>query len=645
MKVGLVGYDKPEIESALQAYAIKEFLLNYNVSCGYTKNWETDNENELVLKQFIEEHIGFSKEETISHFLMINYKSMVDMSGSTAAYCDYYQYSFSAKDKITEALFLCDLKQYEKITKLYNSTNQYVFVDCFSSSSALLSNAQKIAKSNKINLISLIQDRKSDKTKSDMIYDPQEYLGIIRGAKFIITDSFMTIWFAILNRIPFIAQDNPSLPGKNKQFLKYLDLMKHYRLKEINDINGYNIKHEKKLEQSMLELKKTAVDNLLSCLPPVFLDSIVNAPPQILKSECCGCYTCKEVCPVSAITMKQDEEGFYYPHVDDKCIDCGLCAKRCVKKENQQLVKYENQYPKVICALNEDETVRLKSSSGGVFPAFAKYIIEEQKGVVFGVKFDENMDAVSSMASTMEEVEKFYGSKYVKSEIDGIYKKVKEQLNAGKKVLYSGLPCECAGLRAFLNKEYDNLFICEILCHAVPSPRVFKDYIKYINKKFHGTVSNVRFREKSKGWLSHQNSLVFEFKDKKPLVVNARCNNYYRNFSLDYIARMSCTKCSFTKLNRVGDITIGDFWGINKLDEDMFDNKGVSGIILNNEKGAKLWGEVSDQFKHKEKTIAQFYKYNHSKPIHLKSERISLFQKLGDMPINDLLAKYNDLKK
>lgn len=644
MKVGLVGYDKPDIESALQAYAVKRFLKDYLVDCGYTKNWKIENEEELVLKQFMEEQVGFIKEDDITNFLMINVKAYVDIDRSKASYRDFYQYSFNHKDKVTEALFLSSLQDYEKVMKTPTITNDYILVDCYSHKSALLSIAKKVGKEQKLPVVIFLKENKKGKVYTNNTYDPGEYLTLVRGAKFILTDTFMTIWFALLNRIPFVAHDNPALHGKNKNFLKRIELSEHYGVKDISDMSEYSFKNKNQIEKTIVDLKKTATEYLISTLPPMYKDSIVNAPPQIRKSECCGCYACKEVCPVNAITMIQDEEGFYYPHVDDKCIDCGLCAKRCVKRDNQQLVKMEDKYPKVICALNEDDSVRKKSTSGGIFPALSKYIIEDQKGVVFGVKFNENMDAVSSMASTMEEVEKFYGSKYVKSEIDGIYKQVKEQLVAGTKVLYSGLPCECAALRAFLNKEYDNLFICEIMCHAVPSPKVFKAYINYVNKKFKATVNNVRFRDKSKGWLSYQNSMVFEFKDRDPLIVNTKNNNYYRNFAMDHISRMSCTKCSFTKLNRVGDITIGDFWGINKLDEEMFDNKGTSGIFLNNIKGVALWQKVRDQFKFKEMTVEEFFKNNHSKPIPFKGERVLLFNKLDKQPINRLLAEFNDLK-
>ncbi len=641
--IGLIGNAKAELESALQAFAVKKFLEHYHEDCSYVEPWVTEDEYDKDLKLFIEEQVGFTSGDRITKYVIISNKAMVHSNDKKASYFDFYQNHVSFEVPMLEALLLCNLEDYNSITKPYDTNINYILLDCSNPGSPLISIAKKYAKRKKMNLVLITQDKNCSIENSSIVSDPNEYLGMIQRANTVITDSFMTLWFAILNRVPFIVKDSPAQFRKIKCFMERLDWKRNF-LKKIYQLENYKASDSSDLEQKISKMQSDAMKYLEKIFTSKYKDGLVDAPPQILKSECCGCYTCKEVCPVAAIDMIQDNEGFYYPHVNEKCINCGLCIKRCVKKENHQLVKYQHDYPIVVCAVNKDELIRMRSTSGGVFSSLARYMIEEKKGVVFGVKFDENMVAISAMATTMEEVEAFYGSKYVKSEIDGIYRKVKEQLLSGIPVLYSGLPCECAGLRAYLNKDYDNLLICEILCHAAPSPLVFKDYLKYLSEKFHDNIKNVKFREKSKGWLIHQCNMVVEFTNRKPLVVNARRNNYFRNFLINNISRPGCSTCSFTKLKRVGDLTIGDFWGIHKIDEDLYDNKGASCILINNQKGNDVWSTISTSFLNKVMTIEQLFKYNHNKPIPLKGERNNFFHEYSTKPVNDLLSEYNDLK-
>lgn len=255
------------------------------------------------------------------------------------------------------------------------------------------------------------------------------------------------------------------------------------------------------------------------------------------------------------------------------------------------------------------------------------------------------MQVVSAIADNLEDCQAFYGAKYAKSDFSGVFPKIKELLNEGKFVLYSGLPCEAAALKAYLRKPYENLLISEILCHASPSPKVFRKYVEYLGNKFNSEVTNFRFRDKSAGWLAQNNSIVVEFKDREPLKVNARRNNYYRSFAKDIIARPGCGNCSFVYKNRVGDITMGDFWGIQHSDPEMFDNKGTSVLMINTNKGEEAWKSISENFIYKESDLKTAFKYNHKKPIVIKDDRNEFFKKLDKEEINSLLESYNDLKK
>ncbi|WP_051650625.1 Coenzyme F420 hydrogenase/dehydrogenase, beta subunit C-terminal domain [Lachnoclostridium phytofermentans] len=677
MKIGIVGYAKPEIESLLQAYAVKKVLEDQALDCYWYRNKDNVtykstrtarrrnildslsrrqyihidlNEVRAAQEGFIRDRLSLNqnKTEKADSFVIVNHKSTIDTTNSNASYIDFYQRSYELKSEITEALLLCDLAEYEKIMGASPKEQSYVFMDCESDKSGIIPSIRRIAKANKLEVISKAYNRTFyGFEKVTEIFDPSEYLAYIRDAKLVVTDSFATVYFAILLKKPLICYDQGMTQGKIKRFLQRLSMMESYFTIKPTEtsLKAYAMKHPHIVSNQLMKYRMDLTDRLLDSLGVFNLDQLVNCPTKITRGECCGCYACKEVCPTDAIQMLQDKEGFYYPNVNkEKCINCGLCEKVCVKRENSQIVSYEPDYPKVYSAINKDENVRMISTSGGVFHVLSKYAIEQREGVVVGVKFDDEMNAVSTLASTMKDVKAFYGSKYVKSEIDGVYEKVKEQLNAGRFVLYSGLPCECAGLKAYLRKDYENLFISEILCHAAPSPKVFKTYLKFLSIKYKSPVTNVVFRDKRNGWLIHKCSMVVEFKDRKPLVVNARRNNYFRNFLLDNIQRPGCSNCSFVGRKRVGDITIGDFWGIHHIDEEMFDDKGTSAIMVNTVKGEKVLEELKASFFMKERSIKELFKYNHSKPCPLKPEREEIFKRLGKERIDSLLESFNDLK-
>ena len=478
----------------------------------------------------------------------------------------------------------------------------------------------------------------------------REFLYFLRHSEFVITDNSTGAEMALLYEKPFLVLNEQEKVHLNLNFLSELKQENHVinSLSSYDKTMSYEINDKKELKKLMKLFREKEFEKLKVMVNRTKDQEYVDCPTDILKSECCGCSACMEVCPTNAITMVPDEEGFIYPVVDrEKCIDCMLCKKSCVKRDDPQTVEYVSikTYPVVLAVVNKSLEIRMGSSSGGVFPELARYAIEERNGYVVGVKFDEQMRAVSDIAHTMEEVRPFYGAKYVKSEFSHVFKPIKELLNAGEFVLYSALPCEAASLRAYLRKDYENLVICEVLCHAGPSPKVFAKYIDYINSKFGSKVTNVKFRDKRKGWVAVDNTLVFEFTDREPLVVNARKNNYYRNFIKDVIVRPSCADCAYVYDKRVGDITMGDFWGVQYHYPHLFDNKGTSILMLNNEKGALIWDKIKERFRIEISDLKTAFQYNHKHPIKLTESRKEFFSKFDQEPINELLENFNDLKK
>lgn len=325
------------------------------------------------------------------------------------------------------------------------------------------------------------------------------------------------------------------------------------------------------------------------------------------KEDCCGCNGCVQACPVQCISMKTDEEGFSYPVVDTgRCIGCGLCERVCPVLNQMQartpLVCY--------AAKNPDEEIRMKSSSGGVFNVLA-YRAIHKGGVVFGARFDENWDVVHDYAETIEGVEKFRGSKYVQSRIGDCFKKTKQFLDAGREVLFSGTPCQIAGLKLFLRKDYANLLAVDIICHGVPSPMVWQKYLKEIKarKGEKNTVltypisddmpviTGISFRDKVLGWKKFSFALTLSeaTASEKNSVLRSTVfekDPFMRAFLCDLILRPSCYCCPDKGGKSGSDITIADFWGIEEVLPEFDDDKGTTLAILNTKKGEKVFDEL-----------------------------------------------------
>ena len=309
------------------------------------------------------------------------------------------------------------------------------------------------------------------------------------------------------------------------------------------------------------------------------------------KSECCGCSACSAVCPKNAITMTADEKGFLYPSVDEsKCVECGMCKRVCPVQTDFSAEKYTQ---KTYALKNADEKERKSSSSGGVFIELAKATLNNG-GVVYGAAFTEDLKVRHIRAATAEELERLKTSKYVQSDMNNIYRLVKADLVSGIPVLFTGTGCQVQGLKKFLKKPYANLFCVDLVCHGVPSQKVFDDYLSGMEKKYKSKAVSVRFRSKTAK--NHKESMLIHFENGKVYNSINPLDSYNYFFSNDFMLRDSCHECVFSSKKRAGDITIGDFWGIKKVCPEFFDNKGVSLLITNTPKGEQLFSEVKSSF-------------------------------------------------
>ncbi|WP_291589280.1 Coenzyme F420 hydrogenase/dehydrogenase, beta subunit C-terminal domain [Bacteroides sp.] len=300
--------------------------------------------------------------------------------------------------------------------------------------------------------------------------------------------------------------------------------------------------------------------------------------------DCCGCTACASVCAQDAIIMEPDVLGFLYPKVNvAKCTDCGLCEKVCAFNNNYDK-SLNLPKPDVYGARHKDMREVESSRSGAAFIAISDYILE-LGGVVYGVGYKEYFCVCHKRATTKEERDEFKGSKYVQSDLTGIFRQVKQDLKSGRIVLFSGTPCQTAGLNSYVGKKLrDNLFLVDIVCHGVPGPKLWHDYIEYLEHKQGDKIRRVNFRDKQLfGWAAHRESFEFVQEDGKKIFKEL----FYKHIMF----RHSCGVCHFCNTTRPSDITIADFWGWQKTNPDFNrDDKGVSLVFVNTEKGRKLFG-------------------------------------------------------
>ena len=306
------------------------------------------------------------------------------------------------------------------------------------------------------------------------------------------------------------------------------------------------------------------------------------------KANCCGCGACAQSCPKNCITMVADGEGFLYPQVDEAaCVNCGLCEKVCPILTKK---KVPDGGVNAYAAYSSDEEIRKVSSSGGMFSVLAREILN-RGGVIAGAAFDEDFSVRHILVETVEELNRLRGSKYVQSRMEDTYIQIRDLLKQGRVVLFTGVSCQVAGLKAFLGRDYDNLYTVDVLCHGVPSPKVWAKYCRE-QETVHGQkLTGVSFRDKRISWRKY--SLSMKFGNNTEYCRRGGEDAYLQVFLGDLCLRPSCHSCRFKQFPRMSDLTIGDAWGIEKHNPELDDDRGTSVVLVNSQKGQGLWDAVA----------------------------------------------------
>lgn len=310
------------------------------------------------------------------------------------------------------------------------------------------------------------------------------------------------------------------------------------------------------------------------------------------KTKCCGCTACASACPPKCIHMRTDEEGFKYPYVNlSECIACNLCEKVCPIITHKEI----SGFPEAVAVQHKDADTLYHSASGGAFSAIGAITIHHG-GIVFGAAYDNNMVVKHSSAETIEELEKFRSSKYVQSDMGDTFFKVKHELESGREVCFSGTPCQVAGLKDFLRRDYENLITVDLVCKGVGSPKVLSEYVKFMERKYNSKIVGMNFKRKTYGY--HSSTMSVDFMNGETYSRGGITDPMMRSFRANICLRPSCASCSFKGVCRVSDLTIFDCWHYTELTGKKDNDMGHTAVLVHTEKGSnrmqlsKKWLEI-----------------------------------------------------
>lgn len=522
----------------------------------------------------------------------------------------------------------CDpvmLTNVENLASQRNFKGKYVFLYSICNDNKLKAIAKTYAQRHGLVLIS---------NKNDFRFfnhcKVEDYLSWIKNAQCVITDSFHTSVFSLKFHVPFVVNEINGDGVKNLRVTEFLHGVGAEQCLINSDEEITIPEIDFSFADKQMEKEKATSEK--------WLHQTLTGVAIAEKEKCFGCGSCSSICPTKSISMVEDEEGFKYPKINGKsCINCSKCLKVC---QVFQLNNFKSSGIKDIYAVkHKNENTRLKSMSGGAFTAISDYALN-QDGVVYGCILENSKKAIHVRAKTVQKRDEMRGSKYIESDLADAFVSIKEDLNSDRYVIFSGTPCQTAGLKYFLEREYDNLLCVDFICHGVASTRVWSDYVNWQELKNNGKCDKAVFRDKEKfGWHSHVETLKFNCGGQKEEKIISR-DIFKKLYYSHNILRPSCYTCPYKKGEHHSDITMADYWGIEKILPNFGDEFGVSRLNLNTKKGQDLFEKIEeDLITHKIK----IYEDDKIKAVEVRGKKTSREQFWKDYKaknFNFMIVKY-----
>ena len=501
---------------------------------------------------------------------------------------------------VLDPTLLLTAEQWSAMAVPPDRSGGYILCYCISKPGALAPYIQRLAEETGLPVVQLCGIRQKVHPRAVCVLDagPSEFLGLFQNASYVCTNSFHGTVFSVQFQKPFFTAVAPSelaAPESSRTFsiLSRLGLTERIigtgATAGLDDtIDWADVDRRlRAARQSSLDYLRAALwdENCPEQEAPEQEAPSEGAPVLADHTRCTGCTACASGCPRDAITMERDREGFAYPTVDlDKCVHCGRCTAVCPLLHERE----PKPLPAVFAAWNRDESIRKDSTSGGAFTALADYVLEGG-GVVFGAAFDGKQHLRHVACFRKEDLWRLRGAKYVQSDLGDTFRAVREALKT-RLVLFSGTPCQVDGLYRYLGGRPENLITCDLVCHGVPSPGVWEDMARSIEQRKRKGLQAVRFRNKVTGWKDSHFTTVYDdgTVDTAPLFRT----EYGRAFGRALFLRPSCYRCAYTNMNRPGDFTLGDFWGLRDDELPEQQEKGINLLMVNTPHGSHIFDQL-----------------------------------------------------
>lgn len=484
---------------------------------------------------------------------------------------------------VCDPVFLLEKQDYEDSMSRRLISKPYVLVYSIISNTKMLSIAKKYAEKNGLKLVEICASKSRHSTHTQLTsLGPKEFLNCFQYANIIFTNSFHGTAFSIIMEKEFYSVDNKNGGSRIVNLLCKAEL-ENRLISEYNEIdNNTSIEYN---------IVKTKIQSYVDDSKKFLQDALIAKKKKVIDTGCVGCSACQSICSLGAIKILPNKEGFLETCIDmEKCVNCGKCQTVCPAINEPLTSAIQNVF-----AFKAEDYLREKSASGGAFAALAKVIIDNG-GVVWGAVQNTDFSVEHQSCDNFDDIDNIQGTKYVQSNLQNCYRELEEDLKKGKQILFSGTPCQIEAVKRYVQTKklpVDNLYLVDIICHGVPSHKVYFDFINWLSKKKQSKVLKYFFRSKEISWRG--NSCLVELENGRKLHNDLHASSFMNLYYSNYITREACYSCKYATIARNSDITIGDYWGIENLNSDFEDELGVSAVLVNTERGRILFDRVQGE--------------------------------------------------